>query len=157
MASRAAIRASDADRERAAERLRQAAAEGRLLTEELEQRLEASFSARTYGQLNALVADLPGRSLAAPAESRRLPSLGSALALALAIPVTLAIVAAVVFAVTGVLTRVDPFKALQGLAECRSGEETQSSQRRKCGRECALHFGFTWMMAIMPRSSWDKM
>ena len=103
MASRAAIRASDADRERAAERLRQAAAEGRLLTEELEQRLEASFSARTYGQLNALVADLPGRSLAAPAETRRLPSLGSALALALAIPVTLAIVAAVVFAVTGVL------------------------------------------------------
>ena len=67
MASRAAIRASDADRERAAERLRQAAAEGRLLTEELEQRLEASFSARTYGQLNALVADLPGRGLAAPA------------------------------------------------------------------------------------------
>ena len=103
MASRAAIRASDADRERVAERLRQAAAEGRLLTDELEQRLEASFSARTYGQLNALVADLPGRGLAAPAESRRRPSLGSALALAIAIPVMLAIVAAVVFAVTGVL------------------------------------------------------
>jgi hypothetical protein len=103
MASRAAIRASDADRERVAERLRQAAAEGRLLTDELEQRLEASFSARTYGQLNALVADLPGRGLAAPAESRRRPALGSALALAIAIPVLLAVLAAVVFAVTGVL------------------------------------------------------
>ena len=103
MASRAAIRASDADRERVAERLRQAAAEGRLLTDELEQRLEASFSARTYGQRNALVADLPGRGLAAPAESRRRPSLGSALALAIAIPVMLAVLAAVVFAVTGVL------------------------------------------------------
>jgi hypothetical protein len=103
MASRAAIRASDADRERAAERLRLAAVEGRLLTEELEQRLESAFSARTYGQLNALVADLPGRRLAAPAESRRLPTLGSALALAIAIPVMLAIVAAVVFALTGVV------------------------------------------------------
>jgi hypothetical protein len=103
MASRAAIRASDADRERAAEHLRQAAAEGRLHTEELEQRLESAFSARTYGQLNSLVADLPGRRLAAPAESRRRHTLGSALALAIAIPVMLAIAAAVVFAVTGVL------------------------------------------------------
>ena len=103
MASRAAIRASDADRERAVERLRQAAAEGRLRTEELEQRLEASFSARTYGQLNALVGDLPGRGLAAPAETSRLPSLRSVLAFAIAVPVILAMLAAVIFAVTGVL------------------------------------------------------
>jgi hypothetical protein len=42
-----------------AERLRQATGEGRLLAEELEQRLGAVFAARTYGELDALVADLP--------------------------------------------------------------------------------------------------
>jgi hypothetical protein len=103
MASRAAVRASDADRERVAERLRHAAAEGRLLTEELEQRLEASFSARTYGQLNALVSDLPGRRLAGPAEARRMAWVRPALAMAIVVPVVLAVIAAVVFALTGVL------------------------------------------------------
>jgi DUF1707 SHOCT-like domain len=57
---RSTLRASDADREQVAERLRQATAEGRLLAEELEQRLGALFRARTYGELDELVADLPG-------------------------------------------------------------------------------------------------
>jgi len=103
MASRAAVRASDVDRERVAERLRHAAAEGRLLTEELEQRLEASFSARTYGQLDGIVADLPGPRVVAPGGTRRLAWLRPALAVAIAVPVTLAVIAMVVFAVTGVL------------------------------------------------------
>ena len=60
MSRRASLRASDADREHIAERLRKAAAEGRILTEELEHRLMAAFSARTYGELEPLVADLPG-------------------------------------------------------------------------------------------------
>lgn len=60
MARRATLRASDADREQVAERLRHATGEGRLLAEELEERLEAVFSARTYGDLDAVVADLPG-------------------------------------------------------------------------------------------------
>ena len=51
--------ASDADRERAAERLRAATAEGRLTSEELEERLEKAFSARTDAELEPLVADLP--------------------------------------------------------------------------------------------------
>lgn len=60
MARRATLRASDADRDQIAERLRHATAEGRLLAEELEERLEAVFAARTYGELDAVVADLPG-------------------------------------------------------------------------------------------------
>jgi hypothetical protein len=60
MAKRATLRASDADREQVAERLRHAAGEGRIVAEELEERLEAVFSARTYGELDAVVADLPG-------------------------------------------------------------------------------------------------
>jgi hypothetical protein len=42
-----ALRASDADREAVAERLRQAAIEGRLDADELEQRLHVAFRART--------------------------------------------------------------------------------------------------------------
>jgi DUF1707 SHOCT-like domain len=72
MAGRQAIRASDADRDRVTELLRTAAAEGRLLTEELEQRLESALSARTYGQLDALIADLPGPGLAEQRRPRRL-------------------------------------------------------------------------------------
>ncbi len=53
------LRASDADRERAAERLRGATAEGRLSAEELEERLERALAARTEGELSVLVADLP--------------------------------------------------------------------------------------------------
>jgi hypothetical protein len=51
--------ASDADRERAAERLRAAAGDGRLTPVELEERLESAFSARTEAELEPLVADLP--------------------------------------------------------------------------------------------------
>jgi DUF1707 SHOCT-like domain len=56
------LRASDADREQIAERLRYAMAEGRLTADELDERLEALYTSRTYGELDALVADLPVRS-----------------------------------------------------------------------------------------------
>ena len=59
------LRASDADRERVAERLRTAAGEGRLTPVELEERLEGAFSARTGAELEPLVADLP-EAVAAP-------------------------------------------------------------------------------------------
>jgi hypothetical protein len=53
------VRASDADRERIVEKLRQGAAEGRLTMEEFEQRMSAAYAARTYGELAELTADLP--------------------------------------------------------------------------------------------------
>ena len=59
MQNEISLRASDADREQVAERLRQAAAEGRLNADELEGRLQTLFAARTYGELDALLADLP--------------------------------------------------------------------------------------------------
>jgi hypothetical protein len=60
------LRASDADRERVAERLRAAAGEGRLTAEELEERLERALTARTEGELVPLVADLPSAPASAP-------------------------------------------------------------------------------------------
>jgi DUF1707 SHOCT-like domain/2TM domain len=53
------LRVSDADRDRVAERLRAATAEGRLTSDELEERLEAAFAARTDAELAPLTADLP--------------------------------------------------------------------------------------------------
>jgi hypothetical protein len=56
---RSHYRAADSDRELIVERLRVASAEGRLTDGELLQRTEAAYRARTYGELDALVADLP--------------------------------------------------------------------------------------------------
>jgi hypothetical protein len=52
------LRASDEDRERTAEALRRAAGEGRLSLEELDERLNATYEARTRAELEPLVADV---------------------------------------------------------------------------------------------------
>jgi hypothetical protein len=54
-----ALRASDAERERAATLLRDHAAAGRLTPEELDERLDVAYAARTVGELEALAHDLP--------------------------------------------------------------------------------------------------
>lgn len=53
------LRASHEDRDRIVELLRVSAGDGRLTAEELDERLEAALTARTYGELAVLVADLP--------------------------------------------------------------------------------------------------
>jgi Domain of unknown function (DUF1707) len=82
------LRASDADRERTAALLREHHADGRLTPEEFDERLDKVFVARTLGELDALLADLPGIDLyrlpaqgirPAPPGARR-PRGGSALA-----------------------------------------------------------------------------
>jgi uncharacterized protein DUF1707/2TM domain-containing protein len=64
-------RASDAEREATAERLRVAAGDGRLDPEELEQRLDAAYSAKTVGELTALTRDLPAPPPAGAPPERR--------------------------------------------------------------------------------------
>jgi hypothetical protein len=59
MATDRAIRASDQDRESAAELLREAYVAGRLSREELDERAAAVYSATTRGELRDLTADLP--------------------------------------------------------------------------------------------------
>jgi len=55
------VRASHADRDRAAEVLRVAAGDGRITAEELDERLEAALTARTNVELEQLTSDLgPG-------------------------------------------------------------------------------------------------
>lgn len=53
------MRAADADRDRVVEFLNVAYSEGRLSKDEYDDRLENAFSARTYADLDQIVADLP--------------------------------------------------------------------------------------------------
>src|SRR6266702_4602538 len=67
------IRISDADRERVAERLREHFAEGRLTSEELDERISAALSAKTFGDLRHLTADLPDPAPVPPPRDRQSP------------------------------------------------------------------------------------
>jgi len=53
------LRASDADRERIANVLREAAGDGRLTMAELDERLDAVYAAKTYAELEPITHDLP--------------------------------------------------------------------------------------------------
>lgn len=53
------MRASDADRERVAQVLHQAMGDGRITMQELEERLDTVYSAKTLADLEPIVADLP--------------------------------------------------------------------------------------------------
>ena len=64
------LRASDADRERVAEALRRHHVDGRIDTDELQERLERCYAARTGGDLAALLADLPGEAPPRPPYAR---------------------------------------------------------------------------------------
>jgi Domain of unknown function (DUF1707) len=57
------LRASDADRDRTAQLLREHHAVGRLTAEEFNARLEQTFAARTLGELDEVLADLPAIDL----------------------------------------------------------------------------------------------
>lgn len=55
----ARLRASDADRDRVADRLREALAEGRITPEEHAERIDAVYRAKTYADLEPVLHDLP--------------------------------------------------------------------------------------------------
>lgn len=71
------LRISDADRDKVATILRDAAGEGRIDLAELDERLEATYAAKTYADLVPITADLPahppGQTLPAP-RSAHLPA-----------------------------------------------------------------------------------
>ena len=70
MADPSGLRASDAERERTVGRLRRAVTDGRLTVEELDERSERAYAARTRGELAALLADLPGAGAVARTTAR---------------------------------------------------------------------------------------
>lgn len=60
------MRASDRDRDRVAEALREHLSEGRLTVDEFNERLERVYQSRTYGELAKITADLPEIDLHRP-------------------------------------------------------------------------------------------
>ena len=77
---RGQMRAADADRDRAVGFLTTAYTEGRLGKDEYDARLETALSARTYGELDQVVTDLPGARVGPV--PRRAPSPTNGLAIA---------------------------------------------------------------------------
>ena len=99
MARTSTLRASDADRDAVAAKLHQAAVEGRLDADELEERLHLALRARTYGDLGRLVADLPSaRPPARP--SRSLARTTFAVTVRVAVMLVAAMIALAVIAAT---------------------------------------------------------
>jgi len=85
MTSNTRTRASDADRDRTVAALREHLAAGRLTVEEFDERMNQAYAAKTLGELDSLMADLPEtdpgqlpdapahRSAARPPLARRRP------------------------------------------------------------------------------------
>jgi len=69
LANRLATRASDRDRDAVVQRMQEAFAEGRLDDTEFDERMRAALTARTHGDLDVLLTDLPAASAAATASA----------------------------------------------------------------------------------------
>jgi Domain of unknown function (DUF1707)/Cell wall-active antibiotics response 4TMS YvqF len=69
--SQPAIRASDADRERAVELLRRHSVDGRLTLEEFAERMGLAYEAKTQDELEQLTRDLPEQAAVPPARRRK--------------------------------------------------------------------------------------
>jgi hypothetical protein len=80
----ASLRASDTDREQLVEVLKAAFSEGRLDQDEYTSRMEQAYSAKTYGELRGLVADLPGPPAQVPYRYTRYPVVKPANSMAVA-------------------------------------------------------------------------
>jgi len=73
-ADRSGMRVSDADREQAADVLREAAGQGRISMDELDERLELAYAAKTYADLAPVTRDLPRPGSAPSPAGRVAPS-----------------------------------------------------------------------------------
>jgi Domain of unknown function (DUF1707)/Domain of unknown function (DUF4190) len=75
---RGKMRAADADRDRVVELLNVAFSEGRLAKDEYDDRLENAFAARTYADLDQIVADLPAAQVTVVSPMTRINGLAVA-------------------------------------------------------------------------------
>jgi hypothetical protein len=87
------LRASDAEREATADRLRQHHTDGRLDQDEFQERLDKCFAAKTVGELAELTRDLPGDPARAGVGRRRGFGLLGCLRMIPIVPIILAIIA----------------------------------------------------------------
>jgi len=78
--------ASDRDREQVATALREATAEGRLTVDELSERLDRAYAARTRSELDRVVSGLPARAPATGEEGYPVPAIAGSIALVVLVP-----------------------------------------------------------------------
>ncbi len=69
----ALLRVSDEDRHKVAEILRDAAGDGRIDLDELDERLEATYAAKTYADLVPITVDLPAHHQQHPVAKSPVP------------------------------------------------------------------------------------
>jgi Domain of unknown function (DUF1707) len=87
------LRASDADRDATADRLRRHHTDGRLDQDEFQERLDRCFAAKTVGELGELTRDLPGDPARLGSSGRSGSGLLGCLRMIPILPIILAIVA----------------------------------------------------------------
>jgi hypothetical protein len=98
-----ALRASDEERERVASALKEQAAEGRLSLDELSERLDTCYAARTVGELDSLVRDLPTAGPPARVERRAPRGGGRAVLVVIGLILALTVVPQVIAAAFGLV------------------------------------------------------
>jgi hypothetical protein len=131
--SEADVRASDEERERVVSALRDHAGAGRLEPSELEERVEAALAARTLGDLEPLLADLPGPTISpspAPPVRRR----GNGRARRLQRLAFVAVLLVAIWAATGAGDPFWPFWPLVGLGILAMKGGACGRRRRACAK-----------------------
>ena len=124
------LRASDADREATANRLRQHHIEGRLDQDEFQARLDSCFAAKTVGELADVTRDLPAARAPRRSGTRTNFGLFGGLRMIPIVPIILAIVAIhLVVAVVSGLWILIPVFFLARLAIFRRGFRDWSGRR----------------------------
>jgi hypothetical protein len=110
------LRASDAEREATADRLRQHHTDGRIDSEEFQERLDRCYAAKTVGELAELMRDLPGEAARRGSGGRTSFGLLGGLRMIPIVPIILAIVA--IHLIVGVLSGLWILIPLFFLARC---------------------------------------
>jgi len=124
------LRASDADRDATADRLRQHHTDGRLDQDEFQERLEKCFAAKTVGELAELTRDLPGDSAQRSTGGRTGFRLLGSLRMLPILPIILAIIALhLIVGVVGGLWILIPLFFLARFMFCRRGLRPWSGRR----------------------------
>ena len=124
------LRASDAEREATADRLRQHHTDGRLDQDEFQERLDRCFAAKTVGELAELTRDLPDDPARHRAGGRTGFGLLGCLRMIPIVPIILAIVAIhLIFGVVGGLWIIIPLFFLASFMFFRRGPRAWGGRR----------------------------
>jgi Domain of unknown function (DUF1707) len=147
----ATMRTSEAERQRVAEFLRDACADGRLSADELEQRLDRLFAGGTVGDIERLVWDLPGGQAVVPRLSGA-PRVPAPVRRRPASPMRPAAVALICFGVAAlILLSLPPFLAVVSLAILLATAVALAAIAAALAPAGLILFGIGWLISRLWR------